>query len=231
MIVVKPEQDAVAPRELMERVVLHALGAYTRVEVRRLSRTADQDREVRFVVATADGANDTVQVEVHAATTERGKRLPASIALFGGVDARPSELVRELAELLAEAVDGFVWEPDPRETERLRLPGADEMRDRRKGVRRPVAGAGAKTESGRHLVRDLSIAGMSFMANKPYATGELLPIELELPDEGGTVEMLLRVRWQTAPLASGQVPLGGEIVAIREDDRLRLDAYLEATER
>lgn len=227
MIVVKP-QAPLPPQELMERVVLAVLARHGQVEARRLSKDADKEREVRFVVAPSAGASETVQIEVHAPTVERGADLGGSIALFGAAQ-KPSEFAVELAETLAQLVGGYVWQPDPRETERLTLPGIDEMRGRRRGVRHAVSGAGALTEDGRFEVRDLSMGGMSFFAGKPYAPGELIPVELALPG-GYCLQMLIRVRWQTSALESGLVPMGGEIVAIREEDRERLDGYLAEIE-
>lgn len=227
MIVVKPEAE-LRPQDLMERVVLDVLQRHGRVEARRLSKDADKEREVRFVVSPDVGA-EAVQVEAHAASRERGKQLPGSIALFGAT-AAPSDFARAVADLLASIVGGYVWEPDPRDTERLTLPDIEDMRGRRRGVRKSVEGTDAVTEDGTFEVRDLSMGGLSLIAGKDYAAGELIPVEIQLPDDGGQIEMLIRVRWTTKALESGKVPMGGQIVAIREEDRGRLDAYLEAIE-
>lgn len=228
MIVVRPEH-ALRPGDLMDRVVAHVLRQHGGVEAKRLSRDADREREVRFAISRGAGSEALVQVEAHSAEVERGTTLAASIVLFGA-DRKPSEFLRELALLVASLYGGLVWEPDTRETERLVLPSVEAMRDRRRGQRKSAPGVGANTPDGQHEIRDLSPGGLSFFGSRPYARGELIPVEIALPD-GASLELLIRVRWQTAPLESGQVPLGGEIVAVREQDRQLLDQYLAAVDR
>lgn len=224
MIVVKSASD-LSPAELMEAVVLYVLREHGKVEARRLSKSSDRERSVRFVVAPAGG--EAVQIEAHAASSERGQPLPASIALFG-LESRPSPLQRELAELLASRYDGMVWEPDRRETERLRLPGADDMRDRRRGIRREAPGVDAVTQQGLKQVRDLSHGGLSFFASQALEIGSLLPIELVLAESGEQIELLIRVRWQTSQRDDGGYPTGGQIVALRQEDRMALESYLDS---